>query len=65
MLIRLIGVKLTDLKQGNQQINLFDNTPEQISLYQTLDKIKNRFGDTAILHCSGLAIHQKKHKATA
>jgi DNA polymerase IV len=65
MLIRLIGVKLTDLSQGNQQINLFDNTPEQISLYQTLDKIKKRFGDTAVIHCSGLAIHQKKHKSTA
>ena len=62
MLIRLIGVKLTDLKQGNQQISLFDNTTGQISLYQALDKIKNRFGDKAVFRSSGLAIHQK-HKA--
>lgn len=62
LLIRLIGVKLTDLKQGNQQIRLFDNTTEQVSLYQALDKIKNRFGDKAVFRSSGLAIHQK-HKA--
>jgi DNA polymerase-4 len=61
MLIRLIGVKLTDLNQGNQQINLFDNTPEQISLYQTLDKIKKRFGDNSVMHCPGLLMHQKEN----
>jgi DNA polymerase-4 len=61
MLIRLIGVKLTDLCQGNQQINLFDNTTEQISLYQTLDKIKKRFGDTSVMHCPGLLMHQKEN----
>lgn len=61
MLIRLIGVKLTDLCQGNQQINLFDNTTEQISLYQTLDKIKKRFGDTSVMRCPGLLMHQKEN----
>jgi DNA polymerase-4 len=59
MLIRLIGVKLTDLCQGNQQINLFDNTAEQISLYQTLDKIKNRFGFDAVSRCSGAVFREK------
>ncbi len=61
MLIRLIGVKLTDLCQGNQQINLFDNTTNQISLYQTLDKIKKRFGDNSVMHCPGLLLHQKEN----
>lgn len=61
LLIRLIGVKLTDLCQGNQQINLFDNTIEQISLYQTLDKIKKRFGDNSVMHCPGLLMHQKEN----
>ena len=61
MLIRLIGVKLTELCQGNQQINLFDNTTEQISLYQTLDKIKKRFGDNSVMHCPGLLMHQKEN----
>lgn len=61
MLIRLIGVKLTDLSPGNQQINLFDNTPEQISLYQTLDKIKKRFGDNSVMRCPGLLLHQKEN----
>lgn len=62
MRIRLVGVKLTDLCQGNQQINLFDNTPQQISLYQTLDKIKKRFGNFSVMHGSGLLMHQKELK---
>lgn len=61
LLIRLIGVKLTDLSPGNQQINLFDNTPEQISLYQTLDKIKKRFGDNSVMRCPGMLLHQKEN----
>jgi DNA polymerase-4 len=44
MLLRLIGVKLTNLITGHYQINLFDDTVEQISLYQALDHIKNRYG---------------------
>jgi len=44
MLLRLIGIKLTNLISGHYQINLFDDTVEQISLYQALDNIKNRYG---------------------
>jgi DNA polymerase IV len=62
LLIRLVGVKLTELRQGNQQINMFDNTPEQISLYQTLDKIKKRFGDNSVMHCPSLRLHQKENQ---
>jgi DNA polymerase IV len=65
ILIRLVGVKLTELSQGNQQINMFDNTPEQISLYQTLDKIKKRFGDTSVMHCPSLRLHQKENQKKA
>ena len=44
MLLRLIGVKFTNLITGHYQINLFDDTVEQISLYQALDHIKKRYG---------------------
>lgn len=46
--IRLIGVRLSRLLQGHYQINLFDDTQEQISLYQSIDGIKNRFGSQLI-----------------
>ena len=48
ILIRLIGVKLSHLVSGFNQIHLFDDSEEKIKLYQALDKIRNRFGDDAI-----------------
>jgi DNA polymerase-4 len=43
-LVRLIGVRFSQLVQGNYQISLFDDTQEMIALYQAIDQIKNRFG---------------------
>lgn len=48
MLIRLIGVKFSQLVGGNQQLSLFEDTPEMINLYQTLDRIRNRYGTGAV-----------------
>lgn len=48
MLIRLIGVKFSQLVGGNQQLSLFEDTPEMISLYQALDRIRNRYGTGAV-----------------
>lgn len=44
LLVRLIGVRFSQLVQGNYQISLFDDTQEMIALYQAIDQIKNRFG---------------------
>jgi DNA polymerase-4 len=49
VLIRLIGVKFSHIVSGFNQINLFDDTEEKIKLYQAMDKIRNRFGDNAIM----------------
>ena len=54
MRIRLIGVKFTGLVHGCHQMNLFEDTEELISLYQTMDKIKTRFGSTSVGRASGL-----------
>jgi DNA polymerase-4 len=48
MLIRLIGVKFSHLVQGHHQINMFEDSIEQIQLYQAMDKIRNRFGKEAV-----------------
>lgn len=52
--IRLIGVKFTGLVHGCHQMNLFEDTEELISLYQTMDYIKNRFGSASVGRASGL-----------
>ena len=54
ILIRLIGVKLSGLVQGVQQLNLFDNNEKQIKLYLSMDKIRLRYGAGAIQRASGL-----------
>lgn len=44
MLIRLVGVKCTGLVSGHPQIDLFDDPPEMIKLYQAMDRVHKRFG---------------------
>lgn len=46
--VRLIGVRLSKLVPGNYQINLFDDTSEMISLYQSVDMLKQKFGSKSI-----------------
>lgn len=53
MRIRLIGLRFTDLVHGNHQMNLFEDTEEQMNLYQSMDYIKNRFGADAVGRASG------------
>lgn len=54
LLVRLIGVRFSHLVGGGYQINLFEDTEEYINLYQAMDKIRERFGDRAVLRASGL-----------
>lgn len=46
VLVRLVGVRFTHLIPGTYQINLFEDTTEMIRLYQAIDSIKKRFGET-------------------
>ncbi len=52
--IRLVGVRFSHFVEGGQQINLFEDTEELISLYQAMDVIRNRYGMKAVLRCAGL-----------
>jgi DNA polymerase-4 len=47
-LIRLIGIKFSHLVAGNIQLDLFDDTQEEISLLQQLDHIRKRWGKGAV-----------------
>ncbi|MCD6090980.1 MAG: DNA polymerase IV [Bacteroidales bacterium] len=48
MLIRLVGLRFSQLIQGQQQLDLFDDIPERIDLYQAMDKIRLRFGKNSV-----------------
>lgn len=54
MSLRLVGVRFGKLVRGSYQINLFEDTQEMMSLYQAMDRIKNRFGSGAVMRASGM-----------
>lgn len=60
MRLRLIGIRFTGLVHGNHQMNLFEDTEEQMSLYQTMDYLKNRFGIDAVGRASGFDLENKR-----
>jgi DNA polymerase-4 len=60
MRLRLIGIRFSGLVHGTYQIDLFEDTTEMISLYQAIDKMKNRYGFDAVLRCAGVDAGRKK-----
>jgi DNA polymerase IV len=67
MMIRLIGVRLSHLVYGTQQLNLFEDTPEKVNLYLSLDRIKKRYGKYTICratHMEDLPAQQEKKEKT-
>jgi DNA polymerase-4 len=54
MLIRLIGVRFSHMVRGVQQLDMFDDTPEKVSLYMAMDRIRKRFGRNAVRRASGV-----------
>ena len=60
MLIRLIGVKFSYLVTGVQQIDLFDQTPELINLYQAMDRMRLRYGRDKLVRAVGLGIKDEE-----
>jgi len=49
MLIRLIGVRFSHLIHGAYQVDLFNDTLEEVSLMQAMDRIRLRYGTEAII----------------
>ncbi|MCH6235607.1 DNA polymerase IV [Cognataquiflexum rubidum] len=60
MLIRLIGVRFSHLVHGNYQINLFEDTQEQIRLYQALDRLNTRYGDKTVCRAIGMSVGRRR-----
>ena len=54
LLVRLIGIKFSHLVEGGFQIDLFDDEERVLSLYQAMDKMRERFGDRSVIRASGM-----------
>ncbi len=59
MLIRLIGIRFSHLVHGNYQFDIFNDTAEQIQLYQAMDKLRNRYGRDIVKRAVGMKISQR------
>ena len=53
MMIRLVGVRLSELVSGAPQLALFDDNMELTNLYAAMDKIKTRFGEQVLHRAAG------------
>jgi len=56
MLLRLVGVKLSHLVGGHEQISLYETSEKRYNLYQVMDNMRNRYGDKAVQLASSLAL---------
>jgi DNA polymerase-4 len=54
MLIRLAGIRFTDLIPGNYQIDLFQDTQEMINLYKAVDSVNHQYGRFLVMRASGI-----------
>lgn len=59
MLIRLVGVRLSGLVHGNYQISLFDDTAENINLYQSIDHIKHKYGVEKLIRANTMDVNKR------
>ncbi|WP_321281869.1 DNA polymerase IV [Marinifilum fragile] len=56
VLIRLIGVRFSNLVGGTYQIRLFEDSEKLIKLYQKMDYLRNRFGKNAVKRAIGMDV---------
>ncbi len=59
MLIRLVGVRLSNLVHGNHQISLFDDTAEIIHLYEAMDRIKHKHGVEKLVRATTIGVSRR------
>lgn len=54
LLVRLVGVKFSYLVEGGHQVNLFDDATKYLHLSEAIDKMRERYGDRAVISAAGM-----------
>jgi len=54
MLLRLVGVKVSNLASGNYQINLFEDTEEMLRLYNAMDRMRIKYGENKVIRAASM-----------
>jgi DNA polymerase-4 len=60
LLIRLVGVRFSHLVYGNYQIQLFEDSQQQIQLYQALDKLNVKYGDKTVCRAVAMGVGSRR-----
>jgi DNA polymerase-4 len=55
-LLRLVGLRLSGLISGDEQIGLYNDFEERHKLYQAMDIIRDRFGEKSVKLASTMDI---------
>lgn len=58
-MIRLVGIRLSNLASGGSQLRLFDSSATRVPLYQAMDMVRLRYGLRAIAPASVLGSRQR------
>lgn len=54
LLIRLIGIRFSDIVSGSHQMSLFDDDPKQLTLHHAMDNIRELYGDRSVMRAAGM-----------
>ena len=54
LMIRLLGIRFSNLITGTRQFDLFADSQQDIKLYKALDSIKKQFGEKYVVRAAGL-----------
>lgn len=54
LLIRLIGIRMSELVNGHHQMRLFESSEQFSDLYKAMDTIRIKYGDRAIIRAIGM-----------
>ncbi len=54
LLVRLIGVRFSNLVYGGHQVNLFEDNQKVLNLYKAMDKMREKHGDRAVIRAVGM-----------
>jgi DNA polymerase IV len=62
LLVRLVGVKLSELVNGHHQMRLFNENERYADLYKAMDRIRLRYGDQAVMRAIGMeGLYRVRH----
>lgn len=54
LLVRLVGVKFSQLVEGGHQVHLFEDDSKYLNLSEAIDKMRERYGDRAVISAAGM-----------